>query len=267
MQQASTSPFLDSDNDGAVTSTTTRSAGFAARRRVPIDELRARIRRYNGGLDPDGETFGAALILVAACEYGQNVDLLARRTGLPRPFVARCARRLIDNGVWVGGRTVAEWAPEDPASGSFWSDAAVAEGKMCRRTRTDGSLEWAPAGFWNKNFHFLDPEAESRLGNQYFDSAPPGSAASETGEQVEDEGDTDGLANDAASPEPVDQTPGHAFEPIEESIGQPVEAVVESTVGAVSAGPESSPVPEPDPGEPENVPPLHHIFRDAVWLG
>jgi hypothetical protein len=223
-----------------------------------VDELRARIRRYNGGLDPSGETFGAALILIAACEYGQNVDLLARRTGLPRAFVARCARRLTDNGVWVGGKTAAEWAPEDPASGNFWSDAAVAEGKMCRRARPDGSLEWAPAVFRNKNFHFLDPDAEDRPGNLYFDSTPP---LAPTPVELED----DATPESDAEPELEDAQADPSNHP-SKGLAKPFE------LEEPSAEPFARP-PEPGaPGGPEReehdaVPPLHHVFRDAVWIG
>ena len=247
MNPGSTSPFFGPDSNGAVVTTTAQPTSFAVRRSASVEELRARIRRYNEGLDPQGETFGAALILLAACEYGQNVELLARRTGLQRPFVARCARRLIDNGVWVGGKTVAEWAPEDAASGNFWNDAAVAEGKMCRRTRPDGSLEWAPAGYWNKNFHFLDPDAETRHGNLYFDSAPTVTTTPEATE------DADETADDAMTPavQPVDND---AFDLILE----PAHALPDG-----AAEPEHEPATE----TPDNVPPLHHVFRDAVWIG
>jgi hypothetical protein len=212
-----------------------------------VAELRARIRRYNCELDPAGPTFGAALVLMAGTAYGQNVDLVARKMGLDRALVARCARRLIDNGVWEAGRTLAEWAPEDPASGSFWNDVAVAEGKMCRRSRPDGSLEWAPAGFWNKGFHFLDPDAENRLGNLYFDSTPPPA-------------DPPGSSAAANSPDS----------------GKP--ALDHATGGSLPADRSWQPqVPEGDseqetvelPLSPPtgDVPPLHHVFRDAVWIG
>jgi len=251
VHQGSASPFFEPDTDGAVATTTVQTPGYATRRAVPVDALRGRIRRYNGGLDPEGETFGSALILLAACEYGQNVDVLARRTGLPRAFVARCARRLIDNGVWVGGRTVAEWAPDNPASGSFWNDAAVAEGKMCRRTRSEGSLEWAPAGFWNKSFHFLDPDAESRPGNLYFDSAPPAP------EQLDSEEDEAEDMSGAEPERPADTAEAPAIVPAADS-----EDALETAAAA--------PVPDDEPrpvSDPDNVPPLHHVFRDAVWLG
>lgn len=254
MNPASSSPFFVPDSNGAAATATAGPATLAARRSAPVEELRARIRRYNEGLDPNGETFRAALILVAACEYGQNVDLLARRTGLPRPLVARCARRLIDNGIWVGGKTVAEWAPEDPASGNFWNDAAVAEGKMCRRTRPDGSLEWAPPGFWNKNFHFLDPDADNRLGTLYFDSSPPVAATPEIAE--EDEADEPAtIAAESADPVVEDM-----HDDALDLILEPANVVPDGTAA-------------PEPGHElaaettDSVPPLHHVFRDAVWIG
>jgi len=212
-----------------------------------VAELRARIRRYNCELDPAGPTFGAALVLMAGTACGQNVDLIARKTGLDRALVARCARRLIDNGIWEAGRTLAEWTPEDPASGSFWNDVAVAEGKMCRRTRADGSLEWAPAGFWNKGFHFLDPDAENRLGNLYFDSTPPPADPPGPGGAVQ--------GVDAGLPASHPTANGS---PAAGGTGQP--QVPEADSDSDPAGPPRSP-PTGD------VPPLHHVFRDAVWIG
>jgi hypothetical protein len=249
VRHGSSSPILAQNAEHAVT-TSPRLSGFGGRRTALPAELKARIRWYNGGLDPDGETFGAALILVAGCEYGQNVDLLARRTGLSRAFVARCARRLIDNGVWVGGRTVSDWAPDDPASGTFWSDVAVAEGKMCRRTRPDGSFEWAPAGHWNKNFHFLDPDADDRLGNLYLDSVPADGAGP----------DPDDLNEDDAEEADAGDDPGSL--PDTGLSHEPVEPPADITANL----PEPATGPEPDSAN-DSVPPLHHIFRDAVWIG
>lgn len=247
-------------------------------RNVSPDELRARIRRYNAGLDPAGETFRAALVLVAGSVLGQNVEALARRTGLDRAFVSRCARRLIDNGVWVAGRVVAEWTAEDPASGTFWNDVAVAEGKMCRRVRPDGSLEWAPAGFWNKSFHFLDPEAEDRLGNLYLDASGPVESPPADPQTQEPAEAAPAVIDSAApgnGPEPV---PGNGD--VEAAGGNlPKPAAPVNGNGAPAANgatgiraPEEDPDPEtekPSDGDDlrEGIPSLRHVFRDAVWIG
>jgi hypothetical protein len=234
-----------------------------------VDDLRGRIRRYNNGLDPSGQTFRAALVLLAGSAMGQNVEGLARRTGLDRAFVSRCARRLIDNGVWVGGRVVADWSAENTASGTFWNDVAVAEGKMCRRVRADGSLEWAPAGFWNKNFHFIDPDADSRLGNQYLDPSGPEThpaAGTET---------PDGSA-EAGNPVPADgsgeRAPGAP--PPEAADSVSADELVDTeepstpTLRNTAAEEEEHSTPEkPESQLAHAAPSLHHVFRDAVWLG
>ena len=102
--------------------------------------------------DPDRDRFAstvyAARLLLLAAEEGQNVAMLARRLGCSPGFVARCARRLLENGVWKGGRTVAAWLNRGPDHPAFWYDVAVAEGTMCRRVRPSGEFEWAPAGAW-----------------------------------------------------------------------------------------------------------------------
>jgi hypothetical protein len=102
--------------------------------------------------DPERDRFAstvcAARLLLLAVEEGQNVAMLARRLGCSQTFVARCARRLLENGVWKGGRTVAAWLNRGPDHPAFWYDVAVAEGTMCRRTRPSGEFEWAAAGAW-----------------------------------------------------------------------------------------------------------------------
>jgi len=213
------------------------------RRRISLDAVKARIRRYNAELDPGADTFRAAVILIAAYTDGQNVDTLARRTGYGRAFVAKCARRLIDNGVWSGGRTVAEWSPEDEASGAFWNDVAVAEGKLCRRV-VEGRIEWAPAGYWNKRYDFVASD-DASLSAVYHD---PGEATAE------------------------------ADAPADDSRTEPA-ATVGETNGSGPADPESTPA-TPPAGEPtaeSHVPqPRPHrrpgsdavqLFPDAVWLG
>ena len=205
-----------------------RSRNLAA-----IAKISARIRRYNPDVDPNSDTFKAAVLLLAALEYGQNIDVLARRTGFDRSLVARCVRRLIDNGVWQSGRAVTEWSPADEACGSFWNDVAVAEGKMCRRAAADGSLEWAPAGFWNKNFHFVDAGAANRQNNLYLD---PLSDDAATGAREE--------ANTAQPASPAADLP-------------------ESSEGEADTGPAGSESEQ----DPDAVPSLDRVFRNVVWIG
>jgi hypothetical protein len=123
--------------------------------RPSFDTWQSRVRRYNSDIDPDSERFRAAVLLLAAFDVGQNIDTLSRKTGFNRAFVSKVARRLIDNGVWSGGRTVSDWSATDEASGfAFWNDVGVAEGRLCRRRNESGAIEWAPAGYWNKSYDF-----------------------------------------------------------------------------------------------------------------
>lgn len=124
-------------------------------RRSVIARLHERVLQGSGELEPDAPTVRSATILLAAEVIGQNVDRLALLTGYPREFVARCARRLVDNGVWVNGRTASAWRGCEVDSLAFWADVGVAEGKLCRRVGPEGRLEWAPAGHWHKSYDYL----------------------------------------------------------------------------------------------------------------
>jgi hypothetical protein len=145
----------------------------SADRSMSVRDLEEMLRGYEASGDPRSERYQSALILLASTMYGQNVDLLARRTGIPRPLVSRVARRLIDNGVWQSGSTAVSWAVGEEPGEAFWNDVGVAEGRMCRRNGTDGETEWAPAGFWNKSFQFVDPEADGRLSSTYHNAGAP----------------------------------------------------------------------------------------------
>lgn len=214
--------------------------GPAPRRRPTVAELEARIRHYNSDLDPADPRFRAAVILLAGIEYGHNIDQLARKTGYDRAFVARVARRLIDNGVWKAGVTVVDWSAADEASGTFWNDVAVAEGKMCRRIGPDGRIEWAPAGFWNKNFQFVDPGAEKRLATLYLDPTAP-------------------------AEEEAPQEPAARLEVTAETAS---EADAGDAPGTTIIGPFDRP-PRPDDGTDRQrpVPDLNDLFGDVVWIG
>lgn len=218
--------------------------------------------------DPDRSpmalTFRAALLLLAAREIGQNVDRLATRTGTTRSFVARCARRLLDHGVWADGETVCEWGDEGPAHPSFWNDVAVAEGKMCRRVDESGAFEWDPVGDWIKFYEYRDPSKPS--GAHYVPHPRSVPAAPVVWAVVEEEDDEDAAA--AAVPEAVPAVIARA-------------AVLPRLEPAVPAGvlprdlpaaqPEAAESPAPAPERPrpqlmENDPVGRH-FPDAQWMG
>ena len=198
--------------------------------KASIDQIRARIRRYNADVDPSGSTFKAGVLLLAGLEYGHNIDMLANRTGYDRCFVARCARRLIDNGVWKQGRTIADWSQADEASGTFWNDVAVAEGRMCRRLDEGGRFEWAPAGYWNKSFLFVDPAAKDRVAATYLDATQP--------------------TAQPASP-----------------IAAPASAPAVPEPGRMIGGLEPGSPTSSDAHTNGYIPPLHAVFADVVWIG
>jgi hypothetical protein len=211
--------------------------GGDSERRTTVAALEGRVRRYNSDIDAGSSAFRAAVLLLAAVEFGQNIDTLTRRTGYERSFVARCARRLIDNGVWMGGRTISDWSPQDEASGSFWNDVAVAEGKLCRRLNEHGHIEWAPAGYWKKSYEFIEASGDQPLSTTYRDPTAPLLSQNEE-------------------------------ETVDESAGSPtaeLEAPAESETAA----------PQPEPGQPappaetpavENDVPRKELFPNAVWL-
>lgn len=128
--------------------------------KATIESIRSRAAFMDPDLEHGTAAHEAAVLLVAASEIGQNIDRLARFTGFPRERVARRARRLIDNGVWQEGRTVASWRDNIEDVDSFRADVAVAEGTLCRRTDEFGGLEWAPSGYWRKHFEYVSPRAQ-----------------------------------------------------------------------------------------------------------
>lgn len=110
-------------------------------------------------LSPDSATFRAAVLLLVGPAVEFNIDRLTVRTQVPRALVAACTRRLFDNGVWQPDGPVYTWTtPDDEA---FWSDVAVAEGLLCRRTDRLGRIEWANAGSWRKAYDFVADDDET----------------------------------------------------------------------------------------------------------
>lgn len=222
---------------------------------MTIRDFEARIRRYNSDLDSSSITFRSAVILLAGLEFGHNIDRVARRTGYDRPFVARVARRLIDNGVWNAGVTVADWSSSDEASGTFWNDVAVAEGKMCRRIGPTGQIEWAPAGFWNKSFLFVDPDADDSLSAHYHDA---------TADTVENS-DVENPGENAGKPvENPDENEPDELETALIGLSNGTRDIVETEIVGPAPG-----VPPGLAGREGRytVPALDDLFRDVVWIG
>lgn len=238
--------------------------------RLPsVRELEEILNGHAAEIQPRSEKYQAALLLLAGAVHGHNVDLLSRRTGIARPLVARVARRLIDNGVWQAGKTVADWAVATPLDEAFWNDLAVAEGRMCRRVNEDGSTEWAPAGFWNKNFQFVDPESDARLSSTYLD-ANPTVPAPETPESDEPRIETIAASNADAAERDSEPT-GKPTLWLEPSDDETVGAAAGVDGGTVVAGPVPSdkPVEALPPGRRllTTVPSLDELFGNVTWIG
>jgi hypothetical protein len=237
---------------------------YPTRERTPIHVLQARVRRYNPELAVDSDTYRAAVLMLAGLEYGQNLDLLARRTSFARAFVAKAARRLIDNGVWQGGRTVVEWSLAEEPSQAFWNDVAVAEGKLCRRMTEDGSIEWAPAGYWNKSYQYVDAGAAARLDTVYHDAGRrPTEPVPLADERVTDTAET-GNAGPAPATGPV---ASNGAPPAANPQPADTAADADPATGSVNDGSSSNGAGAGANGQPGEEPPtLSEIFSDAVWI-
>lgn len=145
------------------------SLTFAPRPTAACPDAPQRVRAARPDLPCESSAFRAAVVLLAGPEHGFNIDRIAARCGLARASVAACVRRLIDNGVWAGGRDQCAWrGPDDPR---FWNDCAVAEGRLLRRTLPDGMVEWAPPGRWEKAYDFVGPQSDPGGAVLYLDSA------------------------------------------------------------------------------------------------
>ena len=127
-----------------------------------LTSLQGELQKRDPELQPGTPAHSIGLLLLAARSIGQNIDKLARLTGLSRELVARSARRLVDNGVWRDGHTVYRWADDLADVEALRSDVAVAEGKLCRRIDELGEMEWAPHGYWRKQFEYVS----ARIGEQ-----------------------------------------------------------------------------------------------------
>lgn len=126
------------------------------------ESIRAALAELDPSFHPESPGYPAALVLIAGREVGHNIDRIARLTGVAREEVARMARRLFDNEVWVAGNTVSRWCHNPADLASFRNDVGVAEGRLCRKVDELGRVEWAPAGHWRKDFTYVVPRNEDQ---------------------------------------------------------------------------------------------------------
>lgn len=149
-----------------------RSSDTSTSLRPSAASLRQKVHRLNPALAPTSTTFQAAVLLLAAEQIGHNIERLARFTSYSREFVAKCARRLYDNGVWKDGSTVSDWNGDNPHEDAFWADVSVAEGRASRRILEGGSIEWALAGVWTKSYDYIEREGPTETTTRYLSSEP-----------------------------------------------------------------------------------------------
>ena len=205
--------------------------------------LQERIAGLGTPLDPDSQTYRTAVLLLTACEVGQGVDKLANVTGFPREFVARCARRLVDNGVWRDGATDAPWTTSDTEVTAFWADVGVAEGKLYRRVSADGGLEWGRPGQWWKEVHYVVSAGSYTPATRYY--APSLSS-------TPDDSPRQFLSRASEEPE-VEEKPLPPARPVAPP-APPARATTPAPIAALPAVGEVVVVGSPD------------LFGGAVWL-
>jgi hypothetical protein len=221
-------------------------------------------------------SYEAALVLLASVETPHNVDRIARLLGLPREFVARCGRRLCDNGVWAGGKVFCSWTYPDAAGSAFWADVTVAEGRLCRRVEEEsGELQWAEPGVWHKNYSLMDPKADLRTSVSYEVPLPAGDGNRESPAAeadcddrsvlswapLDETGETSIPADAAVASVPawlpMDSVPGERV--ASEGSATAAFSIIGNTTGAHWMI-DQTPTPAAAPVSPSR-------FPDAVWIG
>ncbi len=95
-----------------------------------VDNLKRRVRRLQPDLSVESERFKTYLILLASTVVGPNIKRIASLTGLTRDTVAKRARNLRDNGVWVGQSIPADWTDTRLSTTSLRQDVVRAERKV-----------------------------------------------------------------------------------------------------------------------------------------
>jgi len=87
-----------------------------AKMRVEIDEFANRFELTNDEKD-------TARVVIAALFVGTDTDLVAKVTGLNRDkFVRPKAKKLRENGIWVGNQVCMESNPEDESDENFMTE-------------------------------------------------------------------------------------------------------------------------------------------------
>jgi hypothetical protein len=154
--------------------------------------------------------------------------------------------------------TVAEWTAGDEGCGSFWNDVAVAMGKLCRRIGADGLAEWAPAGFWNKSYGFVEADDDEQPQVAVYHD--PGAVAEHP---VPLRAEIEHPEKPATQVVPVHEPP----RPVAAPAPRPESKHPPIGVGGDPFVPIDRAQPSVLPGTAHRLPSLDELFADAVWLG
>lgn len=232
------------------------------RRRTTRASIEARALVLDPTLTAGSEQLDAAAVLVAGHEIGHNIDRIARITGVAREAVARMARRLVDNGVWHSGDTVSSWCDSSGPCDSFAQDVAVAEGRLCRRSDGYGGFEWAPPGYWRKEFEYAGAKGDDPARPVRYHAhvaVPESECLYVPDDELADEDGEDESAGVVGSAEEAHRAPPVAAEP---AVGLQTGDVAHLWLGG-----EDAEAPAGDAWRGDLADPLGGPDGGAVWLG
>lgn len=247
------------------------ASGHPAQAWGSLAAVRERLARMDAALDPASPTAQAALILLAGLRMEHNVVKIANFAGLKVELVARCARRLVDNGVWRSGETLCSWRIDGADHAAFWADVAVAEGKLCRRLDESGRPEWAPGGHWWKSFDLVRQSQVDRVEQSVLYYSPPPVTVAEpvhpetdTSEWDEsDAGDLTGAKSVSPVSEESDVVSWGPWEAVDSDPLPRAESRTPESTGAPAAEESPSNVEADGAGSGKAV---TELFPGAVWL-
>jgi len=87
--------------------------------------------------DDDRPNINAALVLIASSVVGVNIPKIAKATDLPIYTINLIARRLKENGIWVGDEIHhSGWDHEEEGGIAFLLDVACGSGMLTRNQTT-----------------------------------------------------------------------------------------------------------------------------------
>lgn len=131
-----------------------------------VASFHERVREMNPSLGRECPSYQAAVLLLSLTSLPPQIDHLSHWLSIPREFVARCIRRLVDNGVLSSEGLIGGWTGEAMVEEAFWADVNVANGMWLRRHDSRGSLEWIEAGGgWQKPYDYVTceiPEGQTK---------------------------------------------------------------------------------------------------------